>query len=94
MVTEATKRKPSDFEDLTFFSEEDVWLYDATLDSKVCVLCRTAEDIEQFRGNNLRMNFPYLEIIDKITIRPKVHPNCRCVLIRLLVKQEPIHPKE
>lgn len=71
---------------VTFFSENDVWLFDATLDTKVCPLCRAADEISQFRGNNLRMNFPYLEIIDENTIEPNVHPNCRCVLKRVIGK--------
>ena len=61
--------------------EEDA---DATLDTRVCVICRTADEIRQFRGNNLRLNFPYLEIQDELTILPNAHPNCRCVLKRII----------
>lgn len=81
---------------VTFFSENDVWLYDATLDGKVCDHCRAAEIIGEFRGNNLRMNFPDLEIIDENTILPHVHvtlgwrsledDTCRCVLKRVIGK--------
>ena len=71
-------------EHATFFSELDVWLFDARLDSKTCPLCRVADEIGEFRGNNLRMNFPYLEIIDVGTIKANVHPNCRCYLRRVM----------
>jgi hypothetical protein len=74
---------------VTFFSEWDVWLFDARLDSKTCPLCRVADDIGEFSGNNLRMNFPNLMILDVNTIggpEPDggglVHPNCRCFLHR------------
>ena len=77
----------------TFFSENDLWLFQETLDTRVCELCRTAAQIGIFRGNNLRVNFPYLEIVDVNTIYPNVHPNCRCVLHRILHGYEPVTPK-
>lgn len=92
-AVDAVTRIPEHRLGVTFFSEEDVWIFDATLDNRTCVLCRTAEEIREFRGNNLRVNFPYLEIIDMNTIYPNVHPNCRCVLRRLLHEYEPVTPK-
>ena len=81
---------------VTFFSENDVWLYDATLDGLVCDYCRTAEIIGEFRGNNLRLNFPDLEIVDENTLHPHNHvtlgwrtldtDTCRCVLKRVIGK--------
>ena len=88
-IVRAVEAKRIDFPTrygVTFFSENDVWLFDATLDSKVCKVCRVAEEIGEFRGNNLRLNFPYWEIIDENTILPHVHPNCRCVLKRVIGK--------
>lgn len=66
----------------TFFSEWDVWLFDATLDTKVCNMCRLADQISVFYGDHLRANFPYLEIVDVNTIKANIHPNCRCFLHR------------
>lgn len=67
---------------VTFFSEQDVWLFQEVPDERLCSVCRMAATIEQFRGNNLRMNFPYWEIIDENMIKANVHPNCRCFLVR------------
>lgn len=76
---------------VTYFSENDVWLFNARSDTKVCPTCRAAETIEHFRGNNLRINFPNLVILDENTIggpEPDggglVHPNCRCFLNRVI----------
>ena len=73
----------------TFFSQHDVWLYDARLDTKVCERCRHYEDIGQFLGNHIRLIFPNLKILDVNTIGGSepdggglVHPNCRCFLVR------------
>jgi len=77
----------------TFFSEHDVWLYVAVIDSKVCEACRENEkwsDIHGgFKGDHLRSHFPYLEIIDVNTIAANVHPNCRCYLTRKLEHETP-----
>lgn len=100
-VVKATQRIPSGLRpSVTFFSENDVWLYDATLDTKVCDYCRAAEEIGEFRGNNLRLNFPDLEIVDENTILPHVHvtlgwvspdeDTCRCVLKRVIGKTEKV----
>lgn len=75
---------------VTYFSENDLWLFNAVMDTKVCQTCRIAERIEYFRGNNLRVNFPNLVILDEFTIGgPEadggglVHPHCRCFLVRV-----------
>lgn len=78
---------------ITYFSENDLWLFQASTHEPpdVCITCRTAETIEQFRGNHLRLNFPNLVILDDNTIggpEPDggglVHPHCRCFLIRII----------
>jgi hypothetical protein len=48
-------------------------------------MCRDCEeyDGQSFSGEELRLVFPYLEIVDQDLIYPKVHPNCRCALIRV-----------
>lgn len=68
----------------TFFSEHDIWLYQAVIDSRVCPICTAHEETERFYGNHLRSTFPYLEIIDVQTIKVNAHPNCRCFLSRLI----------
>lgn len=70
----------------TFFSELDVWLYVEVMDAKVCLVCRRnarwSDMYGGFKGDHLRANFPYLEIVDVNTIKANVHPNCRCFLLR------------
>lgn len=80
---------------VTYFSENDIWLFDteATRSTGVgpCPTCLVAEVIEHFRGNNLRVNFPNLVILDENTIGGSepdggglVHPHCRCFLNRVI----------
>lgn len=69
---------------VTFFSQSDIWLFQAQEDTKTCPACNGAEDIPRWYGNHLRLFFPYLEIKDENTIEPHVHPNCRCVLVRYI----------
>lgn len=87
-AVEATKRiHPRSIATLgkaTFYSEQDVWLFQGVLDTKICPVCQTAVDIGEFRGNHLRMDFPYHEIVDVDTIDANVHPHCRCTLVRKL----------
>jgi hypothetical protein len=69
---------------VTFFSQRDIWIFQAQADSKTCPSCNGAEDVSRWYGNHLRLFFPYLEIIDENTIYPHVHPNCRCRLVRYI----------
>lgn len=82
---------------VTYYSENDIWLFDARSDTKVCNRCRMyqrwSDVMGGIRGNLLRTEFPYHVILDEITIggpEPDggglVHPNCRCVLKRLMGK--------
>ena len=97
-VQEAQKRISPEmpkWKGATFFSKQDVWLYDARMDSKVCSKCRQYEDIGQFLGSHIRLIFPYLTILDMNTIGgPEpggdglVHPHCRCRLRRKLGDNE------
>lgn len=97
-VTKATQRIPQpQRRRVTYFSENDVWLFQAHSDTKVCPKCRMYEEMEQIRGNHLRIEFPYLTIIDENTIGGQepdggglVHPNCRCLLVRLLEEHEEV----
>ena len=87
--------KPLEHPELTYFSENDIWIFDTeairTTGVGPCRLCDTADRISRFRGNNLRMNFPNLVILGQNTIGgPEadggglVHPHCRCLLVRLI----------
>lgn len=78
---------------ITYFSVHDRWLFDARSDGKVCDRCRNyqrwSDAMGGLPGDHLRKEFPYLVIIDELTIggpEPDggglVHPNCRCLLHR------------
>lgn len=71
---------------VTFFSILDVWLYQAVLDERLCLICDRHDDVGEYRGNHLRVRFPYYEIIDENTIKVHAHmprdDNCRCILVR------------
>lgn len=79
----------------TFFSSQDVWLYEALADQKVCPVCQNYEEMAGqmggFSGNFLRSLFPWLVILDEDTIGGPgnggdglSHPNCRCRLNRYI----------
>lgn len=96
-AVKAVRRRPRPMRRVTYFSENDVWLFNARSDTKVCEMCRLAEEIGEFRGNNLRMNFPNLVILDENTIggpepdgKGLVHPNCRCFLTRFIGETEKV----
>ena len=74
---------------VTYYSVFDHWLFDATLDSRVCELCRACEEIGTFRGDQLRTWFPSHEIVDENTIRANMHPHCRCYLLREITEEIP-----
>ena len=78
--------KPLELPGLTYFSVHDIWLYQARADNITCDLCRRHQEHGEYHGNHLRSIFPYLEIMDDSTIVARVHPNCRCYLVRLLVE--------
>ena len=90
-VVKATQRVPPEIPTgVTFFSRYDLWMYDATLDSKLCLDCLENESTPRYFGNELRPKFPHLRVLDTDTIggpEPNgnglVHPNCRCRLRRI-----------
>ena len=88
-VVEAAKQRldPRRRKSLTYFSVHDVWLFQARSDTKVCPVCDQHDATEEFRGNHLRAQFPYLEVVDLFTIKVNVHPNCRCFLSRLITEE-------
>jgi hypothetical protein len=81
-VVEAVTRIPMAY-DVTFFSKEDRWQYEAVMDDRTCPACNEMDYAGTFTGNHLRRSFPYLEITDADRIKANVHPNCRCYLVRM-----------
>jgi hypothetical protein len=81
-VLEAFKRIPEEFRGFTFFGVDDRWLYLKSGNPNLCENC-LGYDGEVFYGDSLRVEFPYLRIIDENTINPNVHPHCECLLIRV-----------
>jgi hypothetical protein len=74
----------------TFFSVNDVWMYVEISDDKTCMDCHANAQLEgggMYYGNHLRAFFPYLEILDDDTIKVNEHPNCRCLLVRVSMKE-------
>jgi hypothetical protein len=83
-AVEARQRIPADTpKAITFFSQNDEWIYTAVTDNHVCLRCLQYEN-KTLKGDELRNIFPELEILDLETIHPHVHPNCRCHLDRTL----------
>ena len=78
---------PEELSDWSFFSAYDLWHYMGVSDEKLCELCEVNDGMDM-TGDVLRGKFPYLEIIDKNTIYPNTHPNCRCVLVRIAAPME------
>ena len=60
-----------------------MWLFTAAVDDRTCFNC-SLYDKMIYTGDELRGEFPWLEIIDEDTILAMVHPNCRCILTRLV----------
>ena len=83
MVSEATKRIPPGLHDLTFYSENDEWIFLRSDHPNMCSDC-TSYNGDIYPGAELRSAFPYHTILDANTIAASVHPNCSCLLIRAI----------
>ena len=79
---EALKRKPSDFKGTSFFGKYDLWTHIAIMDDRTCQRCSVLDHVVTW-GNMLRAIYPYCEIISEDQFLANVHPNCRCVLLRV-----------
>ena len=77
-VVEAVKN-PDRFD---FFTKNDVWLFVGELDDRSCERCMSYDGLT-FTGEVVLGLFPWLEVESLMTIRPMVHPNCRCTLERV-----------
>jgi hypothetical protein len=82
LAAEAKQRKPQDFKRQTFFGVFDLWYYLAISDDKTCWTCEMLNK-GVYKGYDLRLMFPWCEIIGEDQILPYVHPNCRCTLLRV-----------
>lgn len=78
---------PEHLKELSYFSQYDLWHYMAVSDERRCELCDVNDGVDM-AGDVLRGKFEYLEIIDENMIYPNVHPNCRCMLIRVAAPTE------
>ena len=97
IIAEARKQIPLEYEDLTFFSVNDTWVYHAIFDTKLCILCQRKTVPFTYSGLHLRAEFPYLEIETENRIGANVHmprdDNCRCYLQRDTPESPDIEPR-
>lgn len=89
-VVQKAKQRINIKTNLTFYSKNDLWYYfTITADDHLCETCQ-GYDNKIFFGSSLRGEFPWHEVNDEFIIKPKVHPNCRCILVRAIdVQLEP-----
>ena len=103
LIADAKSRIPQQFKGIiTFFSDNDLWYFQAILDEVTCHTCEHHNG-NVFPGLNLRFIWRYLKILDENTIggsgpggKGLCHPNCRCRLHRFLpitISKEPV-PQE
>jgi hypothetical protein len=83
-IVDAVQRKPEELRRQSFFGEYDLWLYVAVYDEVLCEKCLAYARMDVFRGTELVRTFKYLEIRDADLIDVKVHPHCRCYLLRII----------
>ena len=74
--------KPKDLDKTTFFGSFDIWYYMGISDDATCTACLMLNQ-SILTGIDLRLLFPYLEIVNDDQILPHVHPNCRCTMLRI-----------
>lgn len=69
---------------LTFYSRNDLWYYfTVNASDEPCDEC-SQHDNKLFLGISLRSMFPWHTINDENIVKPNVHPNCRCFMVRAL----------
>lgn len=52
------------------------------MDLVTCKTCMTLHE-QPFRGSELRMFFPWCDVISNDQILPMTHPHCRCTMLRI-----------
>jgi hypothetical protein len=82
ITQKASKRIPETLQGPTYYSDNDLWLYEQSEHPNMCEEC-ASYNLQQFSGSQLRTEFKWHEIIDVNFIYPKVHPHCFCGLVRL-----------
>lgn len=83
ITVDAIPRIPEELSKYTFFGEYDVWRYVPIFDKKLCHKCAYWATNVYFRGKYIRGLWKRLKIVDANTIEVWVHPNCRCILVRV-----------
>ena len=79
-VLEAVRRIPDGISRRRpFFTQGTLWFFLAT--AGACPTCQGYSG-SIFAGDELRSEFPYLNVLDEDTIAPDIHPNCNCTLHR------------
>ncbi len=81
LLGEARSRIPDDLRGLTFYGEDDEWMFLGSGHPNMCGDCAGYEG-DIYSGVELRSAFPYHTILDENTIAASVHPNCSCLLMR------------
>ena len=99
LVEKARHRIPRELQGQSFFGAYDIWRYEGIADNKLCERClnfflRGPKGSPYYLGNELRVNFPDLEIETVNLIMPNVHPNCRCKLHRIIASHEYLYVLE
>lgn len=92
LTQKAKQRIPAELQGPTYYSENDVWLYEQSEHPNMCEEC-AGYNLETFTGTQLRSEFKWHEIIDINFIYPKVHPHCFCGLVRLYPVEEATTPE-
>jgi hypothetical protein len=75
-------RKPAMYGNLTFYGDNDQWMFTAFNGPNTCEVCGEM-DGDTFYGYDLRSFFKYHVIVDENTVAAKVHPHCPCTLSRV-----------
>jgi hypothetical protein len=81
IVEGAKRRIPDGLRGLTFYGEDDEWLFLQSDHPNMCGDCASYNG-DVYSGSELRSTFPYHTILDENTIAASVHPNCSCLLLR------------
>ncbi len=83
LFSEATRRISSWLSSITFYGENDQWLFLQSGHPNMCKDCASNNGVI-YSGDELRSIFPYHVILDTDTIAAYVHPNCTCLLLRAI----------
>jgi hypothetical protein len=88
-IQKAKQRIPKEYKEYSFFSQNDLWIYNLMLTENTCNDCIARAQPFFYYGNRIRGLFPYLEITSENRIEALVHPNCNCFLSRVVSEVKP-----